>query len=152
MIWQPPEADIIKVNVDVGLPDRMDFLVVSMVTHDSSRNCIWWSVKKIHGHPPPTDGEAMAVLFGIQVARSRGWRRVMIETDCYPIYAYLANGHRTLVSFGAILDSCLELCPLFSSLSFSFIKRSGNSLAHSIATADGLSCSEGTSFPPFLID
>lgn len=47
------------------------------------------------------------------------WRRVWIETDCYSVYCYLVKESRSVVSFGAILDSCFELAYLFSSLSFS---------------------------------
>lgn len=47
------------------------------------------------------------------------WRRVWIETDCYSVYCYLVEESRSVVSFGAILNSCFELAYLFSSLSFS---------------------------------
>lgn len=76
--WQPPEEGVIKVNVDVALPVNMDFLVLSMVARDSSGRCIWWKRKQVFGHPSPTDGEAMDVLFGVQEARERAWSRVRV--------------------------------------------------------------------------
>lgn len=140
-IWQPPVGDSIKVKknikviVDVTLPGRRDFLVVSLVARDSSGNYICWKRKTMNGRSPLSDGEAMAVLFGVQEAQNHGWRHVVIETDCYPIYVYLAKGHQSLVSFGALLDSCFKMSSSFSLLLFSFTKRSGNSIAHAIATA-----------------
>lgn len=72
---------------------------------------------------------------------------MIIETDYYPIYQYLANGHRDLSSFGAVLDSCLDLRSRFQVLVFSFIRQTGNHLAHSLATVSHLSCNEGISLP-----
>lgn len=147
--WHPPEGDAIKLNVDVAIPDSSTSFGISLVARDSSGSCIWWGRKVLYGRPQPSDGEAMAVFLGVQVALDRAWRRVIIETDCYPIFYYLTHSSSSsLASYGATLDSCLALRPSFISLSFSFVRRSGNSLAHSIATATDLHCSDGLFSPP----
>lgn len=66
-------------NVDVALPVHMDFLVLSMVARYSSGRCIWWKWKKVFGRPPPPDGEAMAVLFGVQEARHRACMETSLD-------------------------------------------------------------------------
>lgn len=53
----------------------------------------------------------------------------------------------TLSSLRAVIEACLSLGSSFISLSFSFVRRSGNSLVHSIATLMNVSCNEGL-FPP----
>lgn len=115
---------MIKINVDVALPATADFFWVSLV--------------------------AMATYLAIKEALDRGWPQIIIETDCFPMYMYLVDGRRSLISYGATLDSCLDLCYLFQSISFSFVKRFGNSVAHAIATANNLSCNEGCSLPSSL--
>lgn len=118
-----------------------------MVARDSLGRCIWWKRKRVFGRPSPTECEAMAVLFEVQESRARAWSRAQVETDCYPVYCYLMKDKRSLVSFGAILDSCFDLAYLFLSLSFSFVKRSGNILANEL----DFHCNEGVSLPPCLI-
>lgn len=92
-------------------------------------------IKEILGRPNPVDGEARAVLCALEVAKAQKWPRVMIEGDCLLVINILSDGSRTLASFGAILDSCIVAFfnMFFSSISFHFIKRSGNPLAHTIA-------------------
>lgn len=97
-IWQPPGRDAIKINVDVGLPSQSNSFFVGMVARDSSGACIWWCRKDISSRPPPSDGEAIAIFHGIKAAVSRIWSRVIIETDCLPVYRYLIDSHSSLVS------------------------------------------------------
>lgn len=59
---------------------------------------MWWRRQVVSGRPSPTDGEAVAVLHGVQEAKARGW---------------------------AVLDLCFESRSSFHALSFSFIRRSG---------------------------
>lgn len=133
-------GDAIKINVDAALPLASTTFSMSMVARDSSGSCVWWQRKVMVGRPSPTDAEATALLRGIQVALAKRWSCVIFETDCLPIYQYLVKGRSTLVSYGATLDSCFELCLKFSSYSFSFVRRSGNSIAHVLASLYSLSC------------
>lgn len=93
------------------------------------------------------DGEALAILHGLSVARERGWSKIMVESDCLKIVQHLNSGSSSLASFGAIIDSCLAYFPYFQSLSFHFIQRLGNTLAHRIAILGSSTCTEGVSIP-----
>lgn len=73
-----------------------------------------------------------------------------VKRIVYPSFA-LSRESCSLVSFGALLDACLALHLSFQSLSFSIVKRSGNNLAHVLATASTLACNEGVCFPSHLI-
>lgn len=149
-IWIPPDPGFVKVNVDVAFPVKADFIRIGMVAKRANGETIWWARKEIVGRPQPSDGEALAVVFGVHTAIQQGWRRVIIETDCLPVYRYLSRNSSTLISFGAILDACFALRSSFSSLSFSFVKRSGNACAHAIVTATNFVRSEGAFFPASL--
>lgn len=106
----------------------------------------------VQGRPQPSEGEAMAILFGIQSAKQHKWSRVILETDCLPVYCYLCRQASDLVSYGAVLEACFNLSSCFISLSFYFVRRAGNSLAHSIATAWDLSTHEGSFLPHALME
>lgn len=94
----------------------------SMVARDCTGKCIWWSKKRIVGRPKPANGEAMAILLGLQAAISRGWRKVIMESDCLQIITCLSNLSSSLASFGALIDACLELRVYFQTISFSFVR------------------------------
>lgn len=72
---------------------------------------------------------------------------MMVEGDCLQIINILSDGSSSLASFGALLDSCLLLRSNFDVLSFHFVKRVGNLLAHALASNASLSGLEGTSLP-----
>lgn len=72
----------------------------------------------------------------------------MLESDCLQLVNVLSSHSRSMASFGAIIDSCLAFNDCFQTLSFSFIRRSGNSLAHRLATLFVIPCAEGSSLPP----
>lgn len=151
-IWKPPDPGFIKVNVDVAFPTNADFIRVAMVARDSRGVTIWWARSEVVGRPQPSEGEAMAVIFGVNQAIRQGWDKAIIEIDCLPVFRYLMRQSSSLVSFGAILDACFTLSCHFRSLLFSFVKRSGNPQAHTIATDSNSVFSEGAFFPAHLME
>lgn len=112
-------------------PPPSDFIRVGLVARNKHGVTIWWARKEIFGRPNPLEGKAMAVVLCVNTALHQGWRNVIVETDCLPVHRYLPHSSSDFVSFGAILDACFSLSSLFCSLSFSFARRLGNSLAHS---------------------
>lgn len=141
----------LKVNVDAAFPLGTDFFRISLVARNSAGKCVWWHRKEIQGRPQPFEGEAIAILNGVQTAIERNWSHVVVETDCLPVHRYLISNSPFLVSFGSALDACLGFGSSFVSLLFFFVRRSDNSLAHALVTANTLSCCEGLSIPSDLV-
>lgn len=150
-IWVPPDPGYIKINIDAAIPENSSFFRIGMIARDDRGVTKWWARKEIQGRPTPTECEAMAALFGVQMAVRHKWRKVIVETDCLPVHGYLAKQQSGLVSYGAILDACYDLRSHFTCLSFTFVRRSGNSEAHAIVTATSLLCNEGSFFPSSLM-
>lgn len=150
--WRPPDPGTIKINVDLALPTGHDFIQIGMVARDSNGRVVWWLVKKVAGRPAPMDGEAMAVYHGVLLARNKDWSRVIVETDCLHVFRSisLSSSSHSFLSFGALIDSCLAFRRFFQSLSFSFTRRSGNFLAHSLAIDLVIPCNVGDSLPSLL--
>lgn len=96
--WIPPDLGYIKVNADAAFPENSNFFRVGMIARDDRGVTKWWTRKEIQGRPQPTDGEAMAILFGIQTAIHHKCRKVIVETDCLPVHGYLVEKQRGLVS------------------------------------------------------
>lgn len=149
-VWCASPPGFIKINTDASFPVNGSDALVSMVARSNSGECVWWSKKRIIGRPLPVDGEALAFLHGLQIAINHGWRSVIMESDCLQLVNSLSRATSSLASFGAILESCVELFPLFQNISFCYIRRLGNVLAHRLATSIVIPCSEGASLPPEL--
>lgn len=125
--WRPPNPGIIKINVDLALPCGQAFFRIGLVARDSSGGCVWWVSKQFSRRPAPVDGEAMAVLHGILLARDKQWSHVVIAKDCLQVFRSLSHDSSSSSSFGAFVEASLDSRHFFHSLSFSFIRRSGNS-------------------------
>lgn len=66
---------------------------MSMVTRDSMGVCVWWSKKRIVGRPSPADGDALAILHGMQIAKEHSWKNVVLESDCLQFVNCLSLNH-----------------------------------------------------------
>ncbi|XP_012858039.1 PREDICTED: uncharacterized protein LOC105977277 [Erythranthe guttata] len=145
--WSPPPEGCIKINVDAALPKGMVYYSVAMVARDWRGGCCRWAVRRFPRQPQPVECEAHAVFEAISCARTVGWSSIIIEGDCLQVISSLKEGESSLSSFGAYIDECLAITGSFIFCDFSFVKRSGNQLAHVFATNISLSCSDGTHIP-----
>lgn len=93
--WSPPASGMLKLNVDVAFPEGVDWYRASMVAQNEKGECVWWCRREVVGRPSPMVGEAMAVLHGVNKAKEKRWRDVIVETDCLPIYHALTSSEIT---------------------------------------------------------
>lgn len=125
---------VTKINVDVALSPNVNFYRSSMVARDAGGQCLWWQTKTVAGTLSSTNGAAYVVYNGLTLAIAKGCMNIDVEGDCLEVINILSHGVRSLAPSGALLETCLFFLPLFSSLNFSFVNRSGNALAHELAT------------------
>lgn len=132
-IWVAPPETQVKVNFDVGFVGPSSYQI-AVVARGADGTCLWWRVRKLTGQPPAVVGEARAALEGIILARSNGWREIILEGDCAQILAAMQAGvEDQFQAFGALLKVILLQARDFNAFSCSFIRRSGNKLAHALA-------------------
>ncbi|XP_012840390.1 PREDICTED: uncharacterized protein LOC105960728 [Erythranthe guttata] len=148
--WSPPPVGYLKLNVDAALPAGQPHYTVSMVARNEEGVCIWWEVRTYPGSLIAEECEAHAALFALQCAQRKGWQSIILEGDCLGVIEALRAGTDLSSSIGVFVDECLSLVPFFSSCSFSFVKRSGNKLAHCLATSFPFPCNEGDTLPTGL--
>ncbi|XP_012844873.1 PREDICTED: uncharacterized protein LOC105964912 [Erythranthe guttata] len=146
-VWKPPEHGKIKINFDVAFPKEKDYYVLANVARDWQGKCLWWHAKIIQGRPKVVEGEAHAALHAISKEHELGSSAVTLEGDNLQIMTALRERNASEASFGAIIDESLRISSLFNSCNFAFVKRSGNLLAHAIATTSDLGCIGGNVLP-----
>ncbi|XP_012851712.1 PREDICTED: uncharacterized protein LOC105971405 [Erythranthe guttata] len=132
-VWKPPPSNVVKLNFDAAFPNGESFFSVGMVARDSYGSCLGWKVTRIQGNLQPVEGEALAALKTISMAKSMGLTNIILEGDCLQVINALNSREWEFSSFGAFVEECLNIGESFDSCSFNFVKRQGNLLAHCIA-------------------
>uniref|UniRef100_A0A803MBN7 RNase H type-1 domain-containing protein n=1 Tax=Chenopodium quinoa TaxID=63459 RepID=A0A803MBN7_CHEQI len=82
-----------------------------------------------------TMAEALAARFSLFVALDTGFSKVILEVDCLNLFYKLMNRTRVYNALGIILNDIFSLYCLFVSLDFSFVRRTGNKVAHVLANS-----------------
>ncbi|KAL8457911.1 hypothetical protein ACS0TY_035682 [Phlomoides rotata] len=125
--WFPPPVGSIKVNTDASIVAGME-VGIGGVARDEHGLACWCFTEKLIGDLDVDSAEAMAVLHAVRWAKDQNVRSLILETDSQLIFKALQVPKPDLSFFGAIVREILSL------VSFSWIRRVGNSVAHSLAS------------------
>ncbi|KAL8550258.1 hypothetical protein ACS0TY_008905 [Phlomoides rotata] len=138
--WKPPVQGCIKVNTDASVINGLE-TGIGGVARDHHGLAIWCFMETKSGELDVDSAEALAVLRATKRALELNVRILEVETDSQTLYMALQNPKVDLSFFGQIVRDILALRSFFERLSFSWIRRVGNSVAHSLAvltrTIDG---------------
>ncbi|XP_056696445.1 uncharacterized protein [Spinacia oleracea] len=132
--WSKPDVGWTKVNVDAGVLGDTG-TGIGMVMRDSEGVIVacssWQGTEKWETRV----AEAKAVAMGLQLAQEMGVRDVEMESDCLMVIQPLRGGSQGNNSFSLVIDDILDLCSSFDNdnVKWSFVKRSGNWVAHNLA-------------------
>ncbi|KAL2905726.1 hypothetical protein RDABS01_004436, partial [Bienertia sinuspersici] len=130
--WCAPPRGLVKVNVDAGLLGS-NALGVGVVAQDDEGAAMFCASVQMEGHLEPRCAEARAILVGIQMAMEMGFDDVIIENDCEGLINALSKGEKGHSSFHLLLEDILLLVSSLRSISWSFVKREANKIAHALA-------------------
>ena len=84
--------------------------------------------------------EAGACLFAIKQTLAHGFRNLVVEGDCLALISKLHSQVRPNNMLGFFISDILNTFALFEFVSWSFVRRGGNAVAHALAK-----------FQPFVI-
>ncbi|KAF5185866.1 hypothetical protein FRX31_024546 [Thalictrum thalictroides] len=150
-IWIPPTDGIIKINVDITFRNPETAVGIGYILRDSAGNFISAGTKSANAGT-----SEQAECWGIHAAIQEGVRcnlkHVQIESDNKAAVDYLQGKPTNLFwSSSFILDEAKLLSSFFGSVSFSFCCRTGNDIAHNLASEADLSSSVAHIYnrPPF---
>lgn len=107
------------------------------VTRDSSRNVVVATSLFLPGVFEVEVVEAMDMRHALKVSKEAGFDVLVLETDNLSVYNKLKKGSSESSLLGSILRDIHILASSCRQVSFSFVKREGNGVAHSLAK---LSC------------
>ncbi|XP_050233568.1 uncharacterized protein LOC126682054 [Mercurialis annua] len=131
--WTPPPANTLKINFDGAFHNASGNGVGAAVTRNQEGRPIATVARRFTHVNSPTLVEALALREAVLLAKSRQLTTVIFEGDAKGIIDAMIEGSNLNPACDVVLHDCRILCSSFSAVSFSFIRRTGNWVAHSLA-------------------
>ncbi|XP_074289594.1 uncharacterized protein LOC141614747 [Silene latifolia] len=129
--WVRPDKGMVKINIDAGVIEGVG-TGWGVVCRDENGEVMWGYTEQGLGEMEPSEAEAEAILSGVKEALKRGCKRAVVESDCQTIIEILRNRKRGRSTLHSIAAEILSLCCQFDFVSWSFVRRQFNSVAHSL--------------------
>ncbi|XP_012846331.1 PREDICTED: uncharacterized protein LOC105966312 [Erythranthe guttata] len=136
--WQPPEADLVKLNFDASVNAVDGVCGLEVIARSESGECVGWRTKCITQHLEPTAAEAKAALMAIELARDNNWQRIVLEGDSSVVIAAVRESNCN-ADYGTIVSDIIRIGSTLTVFRAQHIAQEGNKAAHEIA---GLSKNE----------
>ncbi|PRQ55039.1 putative ribonuclease H-like domain-containing protein [Rosa chinensis] len=77
--------------------------------------------------------ELLACLYGARIALERGWRPLIIESDCLEVVTEVDSSSDCLSMLGVLVEDLREVLVLLSSARLVHTRRPANQVAHILA-------------------
>ncbi|XP_074313432.1 uncharacterized protein LOC141648603 [Silene latifolia] len=131
--WTKPSHGEVKMNVDAFVKEGIG-VGLGAVCRDAEGTVKWMVVEQQRrGVREPREEEAEAVLMGLKEAVRRGYRDVTMESDCQVLIKSLENRVDGRSDFHLILEDIFYACNSFRNVTWSFVGRESNKVAHELA-------------------
>ncbi|KAL5758198.1 hypothetical protein ACOSP7_020809 [Xanthoceras sorbifolium] len=129
--WSRPAEGWLKLNVDASLWVDSCLVGLGAVVRDSNGDFIAGLSRKLVGSVSIEIAEASAILNGLHLAIKSSFSCIQVESDALNVINYLIRHYPPKSEVGIIIIDILSLCDR-ACVSFSFVPRSANSVAHSL--------------------
>lgn len=136
--WVHPKLGWYKINVDAGFLGEWGSRL-GLVCRAASGEVVGFATVQQEAHWEVQVAEAKAVLAGVQWGLQLGVSNLVLESDCLVVVQALRNGVVGSSEFFLIIEDIIALSSSFNSVVWSFVKRTGNKVAHHL-----------THFQPFV--
>lgn len=132
--WFPPPLGVLKINTDGSSRGNPNPTGIGGVGRDSLGNVQFiFSIYK--GNHTNNLMEALALLFAMEQACKRGWRRIICESDSQVVVILLNQMQCTEASWRLlqVVDQILQLSTSLECVSFQHIPKEWNGVADCLA-------------------
>ncbi|XP_031127511.1 uncharacterized protein LOC116029603 [Ipomoea triloba] len=130
--WSPPPVSYLKVNIDAAMDFVNDCMGFGWVVRDHEGRVQGVAMRKAAGLFSVPEAKAMGAQEALSWLKSKGWERVIIESDAQVVTRAVDTGDLN-TPFGAIVRDVRSLLDQFESAAMCFVRRGSNSVAHALA-------------------
>ena len=131
--WRPLQSGFVKVNFDGAVFDNSNLSGVGAVIRNHSVAVMASCAEKLNQAYKADEIEALAALKALQFAYDLSFQNAILERDSLGLIQALKAKDHNLSPLGLLVEDVKLFANNFVSLSYSHIKRSGNSVAHNLA-------------------
>ncbi|XP_043814104.1 uncharacterized protein LOC122724008 [Manihot esculenta] len=135
--WIAPEIGKFKCNIDIAILTNSRF-GLGFILRNHQGLCEAGKIEAIYGNADPTIGEALCFREALSWLKTLPYHHVTVETDCQVVTkALISQDNEVLSYFQSIIVDCKALLNELPNVSFRFVYRSANHVAHCCARAAG---------------
>ncbi|XP_075648656.1 uncharacterized protein LOC142619445 [Castanea sativa] len=131
--WQPPLADLVKINFDGAVFSSANAAGIGVVIRDSSGQVLASCSQRLSQAYSSTEVEALAAAKAVSFAAELGITKAVLEGDSLTFIKALSSDHSSLAAFGLIINDIKFSARNFDQLLHSHVKRECNFVAHCLA-------------------
>lgn len=131
--WKPPDEGWVKCNTDGAFYPGVQHGAIGLVLRDASGNFVAGRAQWYQYSLDALTVEAMACRDGAILARDNGVQQLVLETDCQELVKLWQEGSGQRSRIAPIIREAQDICSGFNRFVFSFISRSCNRVAHTLA-------------------
>ncbi|XP_024033517.1 uncharacterized protein LOC112095650 [Citrus clementina] len=153
--WLKPSIGWVKCNVDAAIDNSRGLISFGAVIHSAGGDFIAAKSDILPGSFEAREAEAFGVKEALSWLKEFAFHFVILEMDSLQVFNALNDKVVYPNGFGSIIVDCRALAQSLGEVAFSFVRRSANSAAHTVAWV-GRSMSGLGEWslvpPPWLID
>lgn len=130
--WTAPMEGVYKLNSDAAMFGGNQIGLGSVVC-DFEGDVMMAMCDRMNGITDVALAEALSARNGIKLALEAGFVNLVLEVDNWRLYKSLKDGTAEPSQFGSIIRDIRQYAVKCSHISFSHVRRLGNSVAHCLA-------------------
>ncbi|XP_027158012.1 uncharacterized protein LOC113759629 [Coffea eugenioides] len=131
--WIPAPGGLIQINTDAAFSQNIGRTGIGVVARNAEGKLVKAWARAAHKTSEPQMEEASLIRMGMQMAQEANWRAVEFQSDCKEVVDMInkETGQQSRVDI--ILEDIANMRYLFAKCTFSFVHRTGNCCACSLA-------------------
>lgn len=133
--WVKPQGNTIKMAVDAAMFNEYNYTGARMVARDATCELLQARTVRTQGLFSSEMAEIMGIKEAVSWMKQRGWRHVVIESDCLVTVQAVGSKIRMISPFVHLVEDCRTMLFDLNTVSLFFIKRSANMTVHELARA-----------------
>ena len=133
--WEKPEFGWVKCNVDAAVFASQGRIGLGRVIRNSDGGFLAARCVGRFGTFGLREVEALGIREALSWLKEYQLPCVIVEMDCLQVFQALTEGFYAPNGFGLIIEDCRKLALAIKEVKFSFVRRSANFVAHSVARA-----------------
>ncbi|KAF4383359.1 hypothetical protein G4B88_023933 [Cannabis sativa] len=131
--WSSPPLGSFMINTDASLIDGQPGCGLGVIIRDHLGALVTAATDYIPGCLSVLVAETLAIRLALKLAATRSMQNIFIASDSQSVITALKGQTRINTDWGIIIEDCILASKNFNNLSFIFIPRKCNNVAHCLA-------------------